>query len=81
MHEIKLPEAVTISNCDELLNKVIEAKSSNEKIQIDLSAVETIDTAGIQFFYSMFNDVDHVVHVGITDVVKESFVELGLSLV
>ncbi len=81
MYEFKLPDTITISTCDELLNKALEVKSEHQKINLDSSAVEIIDTSGIQFIYSFCSDDSQVVHVGMSDCVKQAFSELGLPTV
>ena len=79
MYEFKLPETVTISVCDELLNKALEAKSNHEKIQLDSSHVNTIDTAGVQFIFSFCKDANQVTHVNMSDTVRDAMDELGLA--
>ena len=78
MYEFKLPDSVTISNCDELLSTAIEAKSNEEKIELDSSEVETIDTAGIQFICSVCADTNQVTHVNMSDAVKNAMSGLGI---
>lgn len=79
MYEFKLPQSVTISSCDELLGKAIEAKSNDMKIELDSSEVNIIDTAGIQFIYSFCADANQVTHVNMSEVVKDAMSQLGLS--
>ena len=81
MYEFKLPSSLTISSCDELLNSAIEAKANNEKIQLDSSEVETLDTAGIQFICSFCLDETQVTHINMSDKVKEVLAGLGLATV
>jgi|GEM_PF-4984883 len=81
MYEFKLPQSVTISSCDELLSKAIEAKSNDVKVELDSSAVDIIDTAGVQFIYSLCADVNQVTHVNISEVVKDAMSRLGLTAV
>ena len=78
MHDFKLPSSLTISNCDEWLNKAIEEKSRNEKINLDSSEVETIDTAGVQFIYSFCSDKTQVEHISMSEHVKQAMSKLGL---
>jgi anti-anti-sigma regulatory factor len=78
MYEYKLPQTVTISSCDELLNQALEVKSNHESIELDSSQVDTIDTAGIQFICSFCVDVNQVTHTNMSDVVKDAMGELGL---
>ena len=79
MYEFKLPDTVTISNCEELLSKTIEAKSNEEKLELDSSEVETIDTAGVQFICSLCADTNQVTHVNMSDAVKNAMSELGIA--
>lgn len=80
MCEFKLPDTVTISTCDDLLNKALEAKSAHPKIELDSSDVDTIDTAGVQFISSLCSDVSQVTHVAISDEVKQAFEQLGMRV-
>ncbi len=79
MYEFKLPQSVTISSCDELLSKAIQAKANDMKIELDSSEVNIIDTAGIQFICSFCADVNQVTHVNMSEVVKDAMSQLGLS--
>lgn len=81
MYEFKLPSSLTITNCDELLNSVIEAKHDNEKIHLDSSDVDTLDTAGIQLMYSLCSDQEQVSHDSASEKVKEVMTNLGISLI
>jgi len=78
MHEFKLPQSLTISNCDALLNSAIEDKSNHEKINLDSSEVETIDTAGVQFIHSFCMDKTQVTHVTMSESVKSAMLSLGM---
>ena len=78
MYEFKLPSSITISNCGELLNIAIEAKNNNDKIVLDSSGVETIDTAGIQMIKSFCKDEEKVTHAKMSDKVGEMMLVLGL---
>ena len=79
MHEFKLPSSLTISNCNEVLSDVVEAKKNNEKIQLDSSEVETIDTAGIQLICSICKDEDRVKHANLSEKVKAVMNDLNLT--
>lgn len=79
MYEFKLPSSLTISNSDELLTSVIEAKESNQKIQLDSSDVDTLDTAGIQLICSLCSDHEHISHINMSDKVKEVMMNLGIT--
>ena len=76
MHEFKLPHSVTIAASDDLLNKIIVEKSSNDNIQLDASEVETIDTAGIQLICSLHKD--EISELNLSSKVKETIAGLGI---
>ncbi len=78
MHEFKLPQSLTISCCDEVLNSMIEVKANNDKIYLDSSEVETLDTAGIQLIHSFCSDEEQITHINMSEKVKEMMVNLGL---
>jgi anti-anti-sigma regulatory factor len=78
MHEFKLPQSLTISCCDEVLNNMIEVKANNNKIHLDSSEVETLDTAGIQLIHSFCSDEEKITHINMSEKVKEMMVNLGV---
>jgi anti-anti-sigma regulatory factor len=78
MYEFKLPSSLTISNCDEIINSAIEVKANNEKIELNSSEVEILDTAGIQLIWSFCMDEGQVTHSNISEKVSEVMSGLGL---
>ena len=56
MHLIDLGEKCTIENVQELKSLILEgfaaAKDQDNHLQIDVSKLDDIDTAGVQFFVS-----------------------------
>lgn len=78
MYEFKLPSSLTISNCDELINSAIDIQANNEKIELDSSEVETLDTAGIQLILSFCKDEVQVTHTNVSEKVQEVMTGLGL---
>lgn len=79
MYEFKLPSSLTISSCDELLNTALEAKEKHEKISLDSSEVDTLDTAGIQLITAFCSDEMQVSHANMSDKVREVMTGLGLN--
>ena len=50
---LHFPENFTIANCKEQYALVTEKLDNNEEFAINLSAVKQVDTAALQFLYSL----------------------------
>jgi len=82
--EIKLPSNLTIHHIDEHFNELnTKFNDSADEVTIEASAVETIDTAGLQTLLILIktaleNDKS-VLWSGTPDILKTSATKIGLS--
>ena len=54
--EIQCGEQVTIAQCADMYAQLLEAMAEGQAVNIDISAVERIDTAALQLLYAFQRD-------------------------
>jgi anti-anti-sigma factor len=55
--EIKISSSLTVENIDELKSKILSSLDLNKQVIVNLEKIANIDICGIQFLYSLQQEV------------------------
>lgn len=56
--EVNCGEQLTIAQCSDIYTQLLTAMAEGQAVSIDISAIERVDTAGLQLLYGFQRDAE-----------------------